>query len=210
VNDVLSLSEIIDFLLSVMRDPDARAEFEQDPEGAMARAGIEGATGQDVRDAQLVMADRGMVRSDGGGGSSGSGGDDPVQEINFTTRNFQVTENAPNIVNIDDRDVFIRDSFNSDDDVTIIDDSFNKSVENDVTAIQDNDTIIEDNDTINVEDNDTVVDAPATTPAPDPVAETEAEPVLLVEAAVEPEQAPDEFVPDETADDTADVDAAAV
>lgn len=209
---MLSLSEIIDFLLSVMRDPDARAEFEQDPEGAMSRAGIEGATGQDVRDAQLVMADRGMVRSDGGGssGSSGSGGDDPVQEINYTTRNYQVTQDAPDTINIDDRDVFIRDSFNSDNDVTIIDDSFNKSVENDVTAIQDNDTIIEDNDTITVEDNDTVVETPAATPDPEPAAGTEPEPVPLVEAAVEPEQAPDEFVPDETADDTADVDAAAV
>jgi hypothetical protein len=210
VNGVLSLSQIIDYLLSLMRDEQARAEFDQDPNASLAAAGLEGATAQDVRDAQLVMSDRGYVRSEGG--SSSSGGDDPVQEISYTTRNYQVTEDAPDVfnidnrvVNIDDRDITIEDSFNSDDDVTIIDDSFNKSVENDVTAIQDNDTIV-------VQDNDTLNEAPGTAPAAGQgtAPEPEPEPVETLEA--EPEPPAEDFAPEEPADieEPVEADAAAI
>src|SRR5687768_13947993 len=108
-----------------MRDEQALAAFNENPTESLAAAGLEGATAQDVRDAQLVMSDRGYARSEGG--SSSSGGDDPVQEISYTTRNYQVTQDAPDVFNIDnrqisidDRDINIEDSFNSDDDVTII------------------------------------------------------------------------------------------
>ncbi|MGH3585767.1 MAG: IniB N-terminal domain-containing protein [Pseudonocardia sp.] len=203
------MQAIIDFLLSVMRDPQARAEFEQNPTAAMSSAGIEGATAQDVRDAQLQMADRGLARSSGGS-SSGSGGDDPVQEISYTTRHYEVSEDAPdyitNINNIDDRDITINDSFNSDDDITIIDDSFNKSVENDVTAIQDNDTtVIQDNDTVQAPEANAGVNTgvvpPTLEPEPEPAPESAAEPELVFEE----EPAPDLAEPDDT--DAAEVDA---
>ena len=67
---MLALTEVIDFLLNLMRDETARAEFEQDPQGTLARAGLEGVTGQDIADARLLLADSGTVSSsadDGGG-----------------------------------------------------------------------------------------------------------------------------------------------
>ena len=58
---MLAFSEIIDFLLTLMRDESARAEFEQDPQGTLTRAGLEGVTGQDIADARLLLADSGAV-----------------------------------------------------------------------------------------------------------------------------------------------------
>jgi hypothetical protein len=168
---VAALTDVINFLLGLMGDEGKRMEFDENPQKALQDAGLDGLSGQDVRDAQLEMCDRGLAGPNGGGGGSGGGGgggggrhsgaDDPVQAIQHTTATFHVTEvTETNIINVDDRDVIFNDSFNSDDDVTIIDDSFNdsSSVVNDVTAIQDNDTIINDNDTVNIEDNDTTVE----------------------------------------------------
>ncbi|WP_300015900.1 IniB N-terminal domain-containing protein [Pseudonocardia sp.] len=180
---MISLNSIIDFLLGLMGDDAKLAAFNENPEGALTAAGLDGITGQDVCDARLEMADRGLASPSGGGGGGGSGGGggggggggDAVSAIQHTTATFHVTEQ--NFIKIDDRDTIINDSFNSDDDVTIIqdsfnndvtaiqdndttvinaEDSFNTTVENDVTAIQDNDTtIINDNDTV-INDNDTV------------------------------------------------------
>lgn len=169
-----ALTDVINFLLGLMGDEGKRSEFDENPQKSLQDAGLEGVTGQDVRDAQLEMADRGLASPNGGGsgggGGSGSGGGrqsdsgDPVQAIQHTTATFHVTEvTETNIITIDDRDIVFNDSFNSDDDITVIEDSFNKNVENDVIAIQDNDTIINDNDTINVEDNDTTVEGPENT-----------------------------------------------
>lgn len=170
-----ALTDVINFLLGLMGDEGKRAEFDENPQKSLQDAGLEGVTGQDVRDAQLEMADRGLVSPNGGGGGGGGGGSgsgggrhsdggDPVQAIQHTTATFHVTEvTETNIINVDDRDVIFNDSFNSDDDITVIEDSFNKNVENDVIAIQDNDTIVNDNDTINVEDNDTTVEGPENT-----------------------------------------------
>ena len=182
---MLAFSEIIDFLLGLLRDPDARAAFEQDPQGTLQDAGLDGVTGQDVRDARLLMADDGSARaSDDGSGSSYPGGRDAVQEINYTTQHYHADENvqvddrggfdlsfvdnSTTLVTIDDRDtILVQDSFNTDNsstDVTVIDDSFNGSFneDNDVVAIQDNDTITEDNDVtigdVDIQDNDTITE----------------------------------------------------
>ncbi|MHA6785483.1 IniB N-terminal domain-containing protein [Pseudonocardia saturnea] len=75
---MLSLSSLIDFLLSLLRDEDAQAEFERDPQGVLARHNLDGVTAQDVRDVQPMLADcdgvsfRGSRDHDGGGYSGGA------------------------------------------------------------------------------------------------------------------------------------------
>jgi hypothetical protein len=140
----MSIAEIIDFLLDLMTDEETRREFDDDPEGALASRGLSGLTGQDVRDARLLMADDGTVcpRPDGGGsgGGGGGGGDDPVREIRHTTNNFEIDQSRTDIdqtvldLDIDDRDTTVVDSFNGD-------------TETNVVAIQDNDVTNNDNDT---------------------------------------------------------------
>lgn len=219
---MLALSDVIEFLLGLLRDDAKLAAFEADPDAALQDAGLASVTAQDVRDAQLVMADTGVADVDddapsGGGGGGGGGGGvataDPVTQITHVTRHYHATPETT-IVQVDDRDTIINDSFNSDDDVdlTIIDaeGSFNSSVENDVVAIQDNDTVIEDNDVLS--DDDTVVleaepagapvgaeqvaeeaepDADEAEPEPEPVASVEAEQDVEPEPEPEPDPDPD-------------------
>jgi hypothetical protein len=124
---MLSITELIDFLLGLLRDPGAQAAFEQDPQGTLAANGLAGVSAEDVRDARLLLADGGQVR-DAGSGTAPRGDHDPVREINYTTQHYvaapaadgagggEVGDRITNIVNIDDRDTFIVDSFNEDND----------------------------------------------------------------------------------------------
>jgi hypothetical protein len=152
VIDMTSISTLIDFLMGLMRDEDTKREFESDPDATMADKGLSGVTAQDVRDARLIMADDGGARPRPDAGSHGSGGgygggNDAVREIMHTTNTFEIDQSRhttigdidQTIVNIDDRDTTIVDSFNSADEVT---------------AIQDNDTVNNntDVDVVNVED----------------------------------------------------------
>jgi hypothetical protein len=165
---VVAFNDVIDFLLRLLTDEDTQAEFDKDPQGTLAGAGLEGVTAADIRDARLQLADSGAVSStDGGRGSSH--GDDPVREIGYTTQHYVADERAVHhdgghgsgghgdmslvargdtFVTIDDRDTLFFQSI-SDDDVTINQDN---SVNNQL-AIQDNDVNVSDNDTvINAED----------------------------------------------------------
>lgn len=135
-----SIAEVIDFLMSLMRDEDTRSEFDRNPDAALADRGLADMTGQDVRDARLMMADCGSAqpRADRPADRSGGGADnDPVREIHYTTTHFEVGDVTTTVITVNDNDTVIVDSFN-----------------NDVTAIQDNDTT--DVDVISIEDNDTV------------------------------------------------------
>jgi hypothetical protein len=163
---VVAFADIIDFLLTLLTDEDAQAEFDKDPQGALADAGLEGVSAADIRDARLQLADSGAISAtDDGRGSSYPDGDDPVREIGYTTQHYVADEHATydstghdggqadlslvdRSVTIDDRDTFFFQSI-SDDDVTIEqDNSVNTQV-----AIQDNDVNVSDDDTtINAED----------------------------------------------------------
>jgi hypothetical protein len=134
-----SIAEVIDFLMSLMRDDDARKQFERDPDATLTDHGLENVTGQDVRDARLMMADEGMVNPRTGGGARPERGHDrdAVREIQHTSSNFQVGDVTTTVITINDNDTVVVDSFNTD-----------------VTAIQDNDTT--DVDVINIEDDDEV------------------------------------------------------
>jgi len=178
---VSSLSTLIDFLVGLMRDKDANTAFEQDPQSALANGGLANVTGQDVRDARMVMRDGGGLRSSGGHGSHHSGSDDPVREIHHTTTHYQVDENYHylnqtfNLVDIDDRDTTVVDSFNS-----------NDNNDTHVVAIQDNsrDTTIDVKDSFNHEPVVTVPTPVEEAPAAEPVVGID--PVEDEPSAVEP------------------------
>ena len=192
------LSSLIDFLMNLLKDDDAKKAFDENPDSELKKAGLNGVTGQDVRDARLIMADSGGVRARGAERSS-SHDDDPVREIHHTTREYVVEKPVTNIeqnISIDDRDVtIIDDSFNSDDDTEV------NSV-----AIQDNDTnVVQVKDSFN--EPDAVVEDVALEPEPleedpeivldDPVELPEPEPLpdaLPVDVEPEPVPEPDPVI----------------
>lgn len=177
-----SMSDLIDFLMSLMRDEKTKAEFDRDPNATLSDKGLDDVTTQDVRDAQLIMADDGAARPRPGS-SDGSRSNDPVQEIRHTTNTFEIDQSQVTIdqtvIGIDDRDTTVIDSFNSADEVT---------------AIQDNDTI----DVTNVEDSFNEVPEGGTSPE---------EPVdtPLAEEPFEPAPEPEPEVSIEPVEDVADV-----
>jgi hypothetical protein len=160
---VVAFADVIDFLLRLLTDENAQAEFDRDPQGTLAEAGLEGVTAADIRDARLQLADSGAVSAtDDGRGSSYPDGDDPVREIGYTTQHYVADERAVHhdggqgdlslvnqgdtFITIDDRDTLFFQSI-SDDDVTFVN-SFNEDNSvNTQTAIQDNDVNVSDNDT---------------------------------------------------------------
>ncbi len=148
---MLSVSSLIEFLLNLLRDEAAQAEFERDPQGMLARHGLDGLSAQDVRDATPMVADHKAVYvKHGGDDQSPYHGDDPVRAITHITEHYEVNnvvvddsdeynftyvDDRDTIVNVDDRDttaihadgdVTIKDSFNQDNDVNVIEDSFNQ------------------------------------------------------------------------------------
>ena len=181
---MLAFSDIIDFLLRLVRDDDARTQFERDPQGTLARAGLDGVTGQDIRDARLALADSGaMCAVDDGRHAAYPGGHDPVHEIGYTTAHYAAQEhvrndsghhaagvdhasaasttNANTFLTIDDRDTLFFSSI-EDNDVTVTDnsvsvaDSFNQD-NSQVTAIQANNSsgaFSSDDDVVAIQDND--------------------------------------------------------
>lgn len=145
---MLSASSLIDFLMSLLRDDAAAAEFARDPQAMLARHGLDDLCGQDVRDAAPLVADHAAVTATAPVGSAP--GDDPITEITHLTKHYQLdptvvheshqyhytyVDDRDTIVNVDDRDtttivadgdVTITDSFNQDNDVNVIEDSFNQ------------------------------------------------------------------------------------
>lgn len=156
---MLSISALIDFLMNLLRDPDARAEFEQNPDAALAAAGLAGVSAQDVRDASTIIGDSDGVRcgsddddddddhgsrshrhDDHGSrsyghddhGSRSHGHDDhAVNEIHHVTKNYHVDEG-----------VTVKNSFNTYNDYDY--DYDISYVDNSTTAvnIDDRDTLI--------------------------------------------------------------------
>ncbi|MGH3751533.1 MAG: IniB N-terminal domain-containing protein [Pseudonocardiaceae bacterium] len=153
---MLSVSSLIEFLLNLLRDEAAQEEFERDPEGTLARHGLDGLSGQDVRDAAPLVADHRAVHvRHGGSDQPAYHGDDPVRAITHITERYEVTnvvvddsdeynfiyvDDRDTTINVDDRDTIVtvddRDTttIDAEGDVTI-EDSFNQ--DNDVAVIED-------------------------------------------------------------------------
>jgi hypothetical protein len=188
VNDMLSISSLIEFLMNLLRDEAAQVEFERDPEGMLARHGLDGLCGQDVRDAVPLLADHEAVHvKHDGYAPSPHHDDDPVREISHITEHYEVknvvvddsdeysftyVDDRDTIVNVDDRDttaihadgdVTIEDSFNQDNDVNVIEDSFNQDndgVDNKGGTIDDSVVAGEDiKDSLSSDDDTTVNDS---------------------------------------------------
>jgi hypothetical protein len=142
-----TISSLIDFLMALLGDEDLEADFRADPEGTLSQYGLDSTCGEDIRDAGPMVADQVGVHATGGHPHF-AGGDDPVAEISALTRHFDVTTtpavNEYNYYYVDDRDLLITvddrdtvnihaegdltitDSFNEDNDITVVQDSFNQ------------------------------------------------------------------------------------
>src|SRR5262245_26365021 len=104
-----SIDELIDFLLNLMHDDNDLREFERDPDAVLADRGLADVTGQDVRDACLMMTDSGAAQpragadrpAHGGGSSSGA---DTIREIHYTTTHFEVGDVTTTVISVEDND----------------------------------------------------------------------------------------------------------
>ena len=120
---MVAFSDIIDFLLTLLSDEEARRSSTKDPQASLGKAGLEGVSAQDVRDARLQLADSGAVHATDDGGGSASHHHDPVREIGHTTAHYAATEthqpvsHGDTFFTIDDRDTLFFQSI-SDDDIT--------------------------------------------------------------------------------------------
>ncbi len=146
---MLTVSSLIEFLINLLRDPAAQAQFEQDPHGMLAQHDLGNLSAQDVRDVLPMVADhRSVYVKDDGYHSSGHHveyhGDDPVRAISQITQHYEVKNvvvndsHDYNLTYVDDRhyddhsasiqaggDVNVTDSFHQDSDNTVVKDSFN-------------------------------------------------------------------------------------
>ncbi|GAA2986905.1 hypothetical protein JOD63_002207 [Microbacterium terrae] len=105
---------LIEFILSLLRDPDAAEEFAKDPDGALAQRGLGNVTASDVQAVTPVVIDRvQVIPAPSGSGGGGGGGDDhstpvsivvsqaaapAVREIQNITQNFTWADNRASIV----------------------------------------------------------------------------------------------------------------
>jgi hypothetical protein len=142
-----TISSLIDFLMALLGDEGLEADFRADPEGTLSQYGLDSMCGEDIRDAGPMVADQVGVHAVGGHPHF-AGGDDPVAEISMLTRHYDVTirpdvneynyyyvDDRDLVITVDDRDTVnihaegdltITDSFNEDNDITVIEDSFNQ------------------------------------------------------------------------------------
>jgi hypothetical protein len=141
-----TITSLIEFLLALLGDEKLADEFRADPEGVLARHGLDNACGVDIRDAHPMVADHVGVQALGGRPHFAHS-EDAVPEITVITKhyvvhlgpeteyNYYYIDDNDIIITIDDRDtvnieadgdVTITDSFNQDNDVTVIVDSFNQ------------------------------------------------------------------------------------
>lgn len=114
---------LIEFILSLLRDPAAQAEFDEDPEAMLARNGLSNVCADDVRAVAPVVVDRPDVHPlpPGPPAPPKPPVPDVVREINTLTQN----------VTIDNRS-------------TVIDQSVNQNIwaDGDVTQIFDNEAVV--------------------------------------------------------------------
>jgi hypothetical protein len=192
------MQDLIRFLWDLMHNDQTKSQFERDPHGTLHDCGLSGVTARDVQDAQMIIQDQGIAHPREGSPAS-AGSDNPVDEIRHTST-YQVDRSTHidyynnqqfTVVDIDDRDTLVNDSYNGD---------------TNVVAVQDNDTINHntDIDVTNVEDsfNDGSADEPATDPSGQSPVDS-SDPVGSSDPVTLPAESPDP-----AADPAADADAA--
>jgi hypothetical protein len=86
---------LIEFILSLLNDPDAAAEYDADPEAALASAGLSGCTAEDVRAVAPIIVDRPDVHPTPHPNPPGPGPKPPVEkEIWNIANNFHIDNRA--------------------------------------------------------------------------------------------------------------------
>ena len=173
-----TVNALIEFLLDLLRDEEAQAEFARDPQGMLARAGLENVSAQDVCDAQPVLADTAGVRpaprrhDDDGDGPQHhhhrprpDDDDDPVREIHHVVKTHTVEKDVvvkhhyePNVYNeYNNHFSYTDNSITAD---TVIQDSFNEDndgVDNKGGVIDDSNVANGDQENVGNSDEDTTI-----------------------------------------------------
>jgi hypothetical protein len=94
-------SSLLDWILSLLRDPEARADFSADPHGYAADQGFDNLSADDVRDALTLIADNQSSGYDHHGGhathmppppSTHQDGDGATYLNNYVTNNYTTVE----------------------------------------------------------------------------------------------------------------------
>lgn len=86
---------LIEFILSLLNDPDAAAEYDANPEAALASAGLSECTAEDVRAVAPIIVDRPDVHPNPHPNPPGPGPKPPVEkEIWNIANNFHIDNRA--------------------------------------------------------------------------------------------------------------------
>jgi hypothetical protein len=179
-----TVNALIQFLLDLLRDDEAQAEFARDPEGMLARAGLSSVSAQDVCDAQPILADTVGVRpaprhrnDDDHDGprhhdaphhhrSRHDDDDDPVREIHHVVKTHEVDKQvivkhaAPEYNTYNEYNSHFSYTDNSITADTVIQDSFNEDndgVDNKGGVIDDSNVANGDQDDVGNSDEDTTI-----------------------------------------------------
>jgi hypothetical protein len=196
---MVTIEQVIKFLMDLMRDDQHKAAFNADPAGTLAERGLGEVTPRDIDDAVTVMGDSGLAhaREDAtplmgdsgpahprGGGSAAEGHENSIDAIRHVSTTYVIDQHRSveigdiheefTIVDIDVDDRDVSDSYNGDEHII---------------AIQDNDTVNNDTDVdvVNVEDS---FNDESTPPVEEPNSSDEIEPnesLPDAEPSVEPE-----------------------
>ncbi|WP_322409842.1 IniB N-terminal domain-containing protein [Microbacterium invictum] len=129
---------LIEFILSLLNDPDAAAEYDANPEAALASAGLAECTAEDVRAVAPIIVDRPDVHPTPHPNPPGPGPKPPVEkEIWNIANNFHIDNRA-----------------------TIVDQSVNQNIwaEGDVNQIFDQEAVIASGDQATAAGEDASVD----------------------------------------------------
>lgn len=100
---------LIEFILSLLRDPEAAAEFEEDPEGAMAARGLNNVSYADVCSVAPVIAEKPHVIANPTPAPVPVG---PKPEWNPVVKEIKTITTQLSYTHIDDRDTIVDQSVN--------------------------------------------------------------------------------------------------
>lgn len=182
-----TISSLMEFLLALLGDDQLEAEFREDPEGVLQEYGLDNMCGTDIEDVAPMLADHVGVETTG---IPRFGSDDDTgtaittitkhyvinQPPDITVYNYYYVDDSDIIITVDDRDTVnihaegdltITDSFNEDNDITVIDESYNQDndgVDNKGGSIDDSVVTGDDmSDSLNTDDDTAVSQSHNTT-----------------------------------------------
>jgi hypothetical protein len=88
-------TSLLDWIMNLLQDPEAREHFQANPQAAMASAGMSSVCGQDVRDARAFLLDNPNVHQVGGGDTQDVRGDAGHDHIHHIINNYAYEPKHP-------------------------------------------------------------------------------------------------------------------